>query len=86
MSSYITIILVDLKEYLIIEKHFIIVQTCRVGHSGVKPPRMTQGGLARIHLQYEPEISETQHTLTHDDDTDLFKHSSITYLLLNYVC
>ena len=36
----------------------------------LKPPRMTQGGLQRIHIQKRPEISETQHTLTYDDDAD----------------
>ena len=43
----------------------------------LKPPRMTQGGLQRIQLQNRPEISETQHTLTYDDDTDSIRRGPI---------
>ena len=34
----------------------------------LKPPRMTQGGVQRI--QKRPEISNTQHTSSYDDETD----------------
>ena len=44
---------------------------------GIKAPRMTQGGLQRIQLQNRPEISETQHTLSHDDDIDSVRRGPI---------
>ena len=44
---------------------------------GLKAPRMTQGGLQRIQLQNRPEISETQHTLSYDEDTDSIRRGPI---------
>ena len=34
----------------------------------LNPPRMTHGGIQRI--QKRPEISNTQHTSSYDDETD----------------
>ena len=43
----------------------------------MKAPQMTQGGLQRIQLHNRPEISETQHTLTYDDDADSVRRTPI---------
>ena len=43
----------------------------------MKAPQMTQGGLQRIQLHNRPEISETQHTLTYDDDADSIRRTPI---------
>ena len=46
----------------------------------VKPPRMTQGGIQRVHLQKRPEISNTQHTSSYDDDADSFRRGPLRLL------
>merc|ERR1712110_215714 len=45
----------------------------------VKPPRMTQGGIQRVHLQKRPEISNTQHTSSYDDDADSFRRGPLRF-------